>query len=63
MQGMSMQEKDKNPFVVPVDHDIFALRDKEKQTKKKVCCHVTFFCCQKDHHYFDDFFCQVLYFF
>lgn len=36
LQGMSMQDKDKNPFVVPIDHDIFALRDKEKQRKKQV---------------------------
>jgi len=35
LQGMSMQDKDKNPFVVPIDHDIFALRDKEKQKKKQ----------------------------
>ena len=26
----------KNPFKVPLDHDIFALRDKEKQKKKQV---------------------------
>jgi len=28
-------ESYKNPFTVPVDHDIFALRDKEKAKKKK----------------------------
>ena len=28
-------DKYKNPFTVPVDHDIFALRDKEKMKKKK----------------------------
>ena len=26
--------KHANPFKVPLDHDIFALRDKEKQRKK-----------------------------
>lgn len=34
-KNMSIQEKNVNPFKVPMDHDIFALRDKEKQKKKQ----------------------------
>lgn len=35
-QELSLKEnKARNPFKVPMDHDIFALRDKEKQREKK----------------------------
>ena len=33
--NMADEGKYKNPFTVPVDHDIFALRDKEKVKKKQ----------------------------
>ena len=37
IKNLSLEEEAKmNPFKVPLDHDIFALRDKEKQKKKHV---------------------------